>query len=138
MAFPDGAARDRRQARSRGEARSSRAHGSISISVTVRLKADTTYELHRHGPPKGGHYVRTFTTYVVSGFSRTVPASAGPFPGLSGPPEQPLERPAVDDAIDGHMREPGVRDRGLGIREVAGAMRVAVERKKTARSHGQA
>ena len=25
-------------------------------SLTVRLKADTTYEVH--GPPEGGHYVR--------------------------------------------------------------------------------
>ena len=51
---------------------------------------------------------------------------------IAQPREQPLERPAVDYPIGGNAGESRVGDCGLCIRQLAGGVRIAVEREETA------
>jgi hypothetical protein len=47
--------------------------------------------------------------------------------GVREPCKEPLERPAVDDAIGGYGGHPRVCQSGVGIRQLSGGVRVAVE-----------
>ena len=55
---------------------------------------------------------------------------------LSQPREQPIQRPAVDDAVGRNARKPCVGHGGLRVGQLSRRVRVAVERKKTTRVEG--
>lgn len=49
---------------------------------------------------------------------------------LGGPVEEALERPAIDDALGGYSRDPGVSDRRFRIPQLFRRVRIAVQREQ--------
>src|SRR6185436_18854377 len=60
-------------------------------------------------------------------FDLSITAFAG---GIREPRQEPIQRPAVHDALGWNTGKPRMRDRGLGIGELCRGVRIAVEREE--------